>query len=128
MRSELNRIVNQLALGGRGMVHANIIKMETDRGFEIVPVGSVEWLSPYIWQRSSVVSRDGNRIRLVLLEAQRQKQGAFTRLVDDIQVEGLIPVVIAPHDRLAQKLHSWGWKCRRVGLGVEAEHIWYPRP
>src|SRR3954464_7187857 len=91
MKSELSRVVNAMAFGGRDMVLAQILKMETDRGFIVIPVGSVEWLSPWIWHRNSVVSQDANRIRLVLLEALHQKQGAFTRLIDDLKECELIP-------------------------------------
>lgn len=127
MKSELSRIINQMAFGGRDMVLANLVKMETDRGFVVIPVGSVEWLSPWTWHRNSLVTRDGQRVRLVLMEALHQKQGAFTRLVADIQANELIPVVVEPHDRLAHKLHTWGWRHRRLGAGVTAENLWYPR-
>lgn len=127
MKSELNRIVNQVAFGGRDMVLSNVIAMETDRGFVRIPVGSVEWLSPWIWHRNSVVTQDGDRVRLVLLEALRQREGAFTRLVADILACELIPVVVEPHDRLARKLAAWGWRHRRLGVGFTSENIWYPR-
>ena len=128
MKSELNRIVNQFALGGRDLVlTSTIIAMETERGFVRVPVGSVEWLSPWIWHRNSVVTRDDDRVRLVLLEALRQREGAFTKLVADIQACGLIPVVVEPHDRLARKLEHWRWRHRRIGVGFTGENIWYPR-
>jgi hypothetical protein len=128
MKSELSRVINAMAFGGRDMVLAQILKMETDRGFIVIPVGSVDWLSPWVWHRNSVVSQDANRIRLVLLEALHQKQGAFTRLIDDLKECELIPVVVEPHDRLAHKLHTWGWRHRRIGVGVTAENLWYPRP
>lgn len=122
------RLVEQVAFAGGEALLGNIVSRERERGYKVVRPGDVDWLPTTLWKNSSICSIDGDRVRIVLIEARHQKSGAFRRLLGHIADMEMIPVVIEPHDRLAATLASWGWKRRRIGSGFDAETIWYPRP
>lgn len=123
----VTRLLNQVALGGAQMMLSNILIREKERGFKVVRPGDVEWFPQTLWKPSSILSIDGNRVRIVLIEAKHQKGGAFRRLLDDIADMEMVPVVVEPHDRLAAFLSSLGWRHRLHGAGDDRENIWYPR-
>ncbi len=101
---------------------------ERTNGFEIIKPGDVSWLSTDDWDETVVVSRDGNRIRLVAILAKNPGNGALTRTVKGILAAGLIPTIIEPTNEMRATCQRWGWKTRRVGAGFESYEIWYPRP
>jgi hypothetical protein len=124
----VTRLINQLMLGGGERILDTVVEDELAKHFKVLRPGDVEWLSPREWKPSTIVALDGNRVRLVMLEAKAQKTGAFRRLIDCIIEMEMVPVVVEPHDRLALTLASWGWRHRRHGIGDRAETVWYPRP
>ena len=67
---------------------------EVKRGFSIID--QARWLDPNDWDRWTIVTQDGRRIRLVALSARNPRTGAFTRLIDRIvceKVDAPFPVV-----------------------------------
>jgi hypothetical protein len=100
--------------------------MERDAGRTLVEVGSY-WLPEADWHEDCVVSLDGNRMRLVLLNAHRPGGGAFMRLVKHLIAHGFTPVAVEPNDRIEASLIKRGWRSRVVGRGAKRELIYYPR-
>jgi len=124
----VSRVADMMAFGGRDMLLHDIVATERAKGFQIVRPGEAEWFPRSDWRKNSICSVSGNRVRIVLIEAHHQKSGALVRLIAALQERELVPVVVEPHPRLAQRLAAWGWKNRRHGAGDLAETIWYPRP
>lgn len=91
---------------------ASMAWMEKQIDFDLVPVGSVPWLPAEDWHPDAIVSRSRRRVRIVMVMAKHPGTGALTRLIAAIRREGLKPVVVAPHDRLARHLAALGWKKR----------------
>ena len=100
---------------------------ERRRGFQVVAVGE-RWLSPDDWHTDTVVTLAGQEVRLLLLRAHQERQGAFTRLVAAIQTDGLVPVVVCPTDRLMLTLYRHGWVAEERGEGIERETLFMPGP
>lgn len=125
--AEVSRVLERFALGGSAAIVSDIVKLERERGFTVVRPGEADWFPLALWKSSSVCSTDGNRVRIVLIDAAIPNRGAFRRLIYDIVEMDMIPVVVDPHDGLAATLASWGWRHRRVGQGFGAENLWYPR-
>lgn len=105
-------------------------KMRDDErraGFAVIRPGEASWLPLSAWHPDCVVSTDGERVRLVLLHALRPGHGAFLKMLIELNLAKLSPVVVEPTERLAERLTTWGWKSRRIGKGFHAQRIWYPR-
>lgn len=78
------------------------------------------------WRRG-VVSRLGDEVRIVAVEARRQGRGALRRLVDGIKSAGLVPVIVCPVGRFMPAiLRHWGWK--KTFRFVEGENVEEWRP
>jgi hypothetical protein len=101
----------------------NLIRHELDQGFIIV---SRDWIEPD-WTRRTIISQDGDRIRLVALEAKIPHSGAFTRLIEKIWKRNLVPVLVEPNDLLEQWCIRHQWRARYVGRGVDRHWVFYPR-
>jgi len=86
-----------------------------------------EWLDWRDWESESIFTREGDRIRLVLLCAKNPGHGALTRLVDGIERAGLLPVMVEPSERLAAWCRKRHWKARMVGRGRDRHIIFHPR-
>jgi hypothetical protein len=125
--SALDQVINLLAFAGPAAMGQALIARERARGFTVVRPGDVEWLAPEVWTKRTIVAIDGRRIRLVALETRQPGRGALRRLITDIEAEGLIPVVVEPHERLARTLQAWGWKQRHCGSGDDLHTVWHPR-
>lgn len=98
---------------------------EIAMGHKLLKPGDVHWFKPDDW-RDTCLSRTGKTIRIVLVEARRPGRGAFSRLIRGIQRAKLTPVVLSPSDHLTAVLMKWGWTCRHVGEGFNAEEQWSP--
>jgi hypothetical protein len=100
---------------------------EVHKGYRLVPVGSVRWLSLEDWGANNVVSTDGHEVRLVAIGAKRPHTGAFKRLVAAIEAAGYRPVIVCPLFEMERIMRSWGWKRREVGVEFdEREEQWRP--
>ncbi len=108
-------------------IHEFMRDNERAAGRTVVVPGSVPWLSADDWDPTVVVSREGNRVRLVAILALNPGRGALKRTVAGIQEVGLEPCIVEPTRELQETLRRWGWRSRRVGSGMESETIWYPR-
>lgn len=84
--------------------------IETGRGATIIPLGSREpfHFDPADWERG-VISRLGDEVRIVAVEARRPRHGALKRLVANIQAAGLKPVIVAAMLDMPAILKHWGW-------------------
>ena len=103
--------------------------LERGHGHTIIPVGV--WL-PFMfpasdWQPDCVVSRDGDDIRLIIINARNPGNGAFKRLIRNIQNAHLVPVVCAPiGDVMPFLMRKWGWRMTISGKGFERCEEWRP--
>lgn len=123
----LDQAINRLLLGGPEMIGAFIIAHEIAHGFTVIRPGDVEWFPLAQWDRRSIASICGQRVRLVALDARNPGQGSLRALIAAIERAGYVPVIVEPSNRLTASLKRWGWKHRRLRRGSEAESIWYPR-
>lgn len=101
---------------------------ERERGFMVVRPGGKKWFRSSDWKSTSVASINGNRVRLVLLDAIEAGKGAFTRTLQAIEDAGLRPCVIDPTPEFAAALKRRDWRGRSVGSTFKTrETVWYPR-
>lgn len=101
---------------------------ERRRGFTVVPVGSVPWLSADDWYEHDCVSLDGDEVRLVAIYARRPGTGALSRLILRILDAGLRPAVVCPFPAMLAILQRWGWREFNHGSTFEdRETIYRPR-
>jgi hypothetical protein len=98
---------------------------EVAQGFSIVD--AARWLDPDEWDRWTIVSQDGFRIRLVALSARYPHTGAFNRLIDRIVAHELTPVVVEPNDILAEWCRRHWFRKRTCGQGEFRHVVWYPK-
>jgi hypothetical protein len=104
-----------------------LVRNEMQAGFRIVRPGQAPWLPLCDWHEDTIASTNQFRVRLVALIARDPGRGAFRRLVEAIQREGMVPVVVEPFNDLAQILTRWKWKHRLIGRGEFVHWVWYPR-
>jgi hypothetical protein len=106
---------------------ADIIrKSEVDQGCTLIKEAT--WLNRDEWNEIVISKDPKGRIRLVLLDAHRPGNGAFTRLVSEIQAYGLTPVIVEPIGSLAGWCRKNGWRKRTIKHGSEnKQEIWYKR-
>ena len=123
LRTEIT-IRSALALS-RSELGDKIRSLEVAQGFNIITQAC--WLDPEEWDRWTVVSQDGYRIRLVALSAVHPHTGAFTRLIDRIIVHRLTPVVVEPNDFLTEWCRRHWFRKRSVGHGEFKHVVWYPK-
>lgn len=86
---------------------------EALKGWAILSPGDVPWLNVDDWHQDTTLSRKDDCIRLVLLVAKTEGQGALTRLLTAIERERLKPIVVAPTMRLKAALIRRGWRIQR---------------
>jgi len=98
---------------------------EVAQGFSIVE--TARWLDPEDWDRWTIVSQDHRRIRLVALSARIPYSGAFTRLIDRIVCEQMVPVVVEPNEFLTAWCRKHWFRKRSSGRGQFKATIWYPK-
>lgn len=98
---------------------------EVAQGFSIVT--QARWLDPDEWDRWTIVSQDGFRIRLVALSAVHPHTGAFNRLIDRIVAHEMVPVVVEPNDILSEWCRRHWFRKRTCGHGEFKHVIWYPK-
>lgn len=103
---------------------ANLRQMEIDQGYALIDAAT--WLDKSDWHEI-IASRDGRRIRLVLLDALNPGAGAFTRLIERISAAGLVPVIVEPNQFLIDWCHRHGCRMRIIGKGPFRQEVWYPR-
>jgi hypothetical protein len=103
---------------------ANLMRGEEEQGHILIE--RAEWLNPDDWNKF-IISQDGNRIRLILLDAKVPGNGAFTRLIEGIKKAGLVPVVCEPLGRLTEWCRKHGYRPRKIGKGEHRHEVWYPR-
>ena len=104
---------------------AQIKAKEVMMGFSIIE--EARWLDPDDWDRWTIVSQDGKRIRLVSLSARNPYTGAFTKLVNNILAEGMCPVVVSPNDFLTLWCKKHWYRKRNCGRGNCRHEVWYPK-
>lgn len=98
---------------------------ERAQGFTIVE--AARWLDPEDWDRWTIVSQDRLRIRLVALSARIPYSGAFTRLIERIVREQMVPVVVEPNDFLQAWCRKHWFRKRTSGQGAFRQTVWYPQ-
>lgn len=102
-----------------------IVDSEVSRGNIVVRPGNQPWFSDDEWNPSSIASIRGVYVRLILLHANQQGRGSFTRTVEAIRRSGLTPLVIDPTNEFANALRRRGWKGKTVGKSFEdREDVW----
>lgn len=101
-----------------------IVDAEAELGHERIV--AAPWLVPSDW-KDIVVTRDGSRVRLVLLYAVMPCTGAFTRLIAGIEAEGSMPVIVEPSQTLVDWCKRHDYRERRLGRGKHTHRVWYPR-
>jgi hypothetical protein len=104
---------------------AQIHAREVAQGFSIVT--EARWFDPDEWDRWTIISQDGFRIRLVALSAAHPHTGAFKRLVERINGDKMIPVVVEPNAMLAEWCRRHSFRKRTCGQGEFRHVIWYPK-
>jgi hypothetical protein len=112
---------------GRMSQWATIIrKGEIDQGYTLVE--EAPWFNRDEWLEAVISKDPKGRIRLVLLDARLPGNGAFTRLISEIQANGLTPVIVEPIGSLAGWCKKHGWRKRLIKQGTEnKQEIWYAR-
>lgn len=106
-------------------VFAGLIRQfEKDQGFELVE--EAPWLKLSEWNEI-VISRQEDRIRLVLLDARFPGKGALSRLIAGIKEAGLHPVIVEPIGLLEGWCEKHGWRRKSIGRGEHRQVIWYER-
>ena len=78
--------VRSIAGMSRAEIGERMRQTERLQGFTIVT--SAKWLDWSDWDKATIISQDGKRIRLVALQAKIPHQGAFTRLIQRIFAQG----------------------------------------
>lgn len=102
-----------------------IVAHEDARGFNVVRPGDEPWFSVEDWRPASVASIDGRRVRLVLLHAHVNGQGALTRTLAAIKLAGFTPSIIEPTRELKATLARRGWIAYTHGSTFDdQETIW----
>lgn len=104
--------------------------LEMERGrTEVQP--SKLLVFPYTLQdfdEDTLLTREGNDIRIVIVNVRHPGKGAFGRLVRGISAAGLNPVVVAPvGPHMPAILAKWGWVQHIIGIGFERENLWRPK-
>jgi hypothetical protein len=107
------------AIDNGGCVSNLIADDERKAGRCVVRPGESFWLPLADWNDGTVCSYRSSRVRLILLHARAPGTGAFTRLIDALRHENLIPFVIAPTREFASALKRNGWHKTRLN-GEEA--------
>jgi hypothetical protein len=102
-----------------------ILAAEHRHGRERILVA--DWLDWADWSTDTIITRDGPRVRLVLLNARRPGTGAMTRLVEGIEAAGLMPVMVEPNQRLAEWCLKRGWRERIIDHDPDRHRIFHPR-
>lgn len=113
MSDTLLFILRLLTGGGSGA--ENLCRIETSRGHQIVPVGSVPWLPAEDWGPRDVVAVDGTEVRIVAITSNRPGTGALRRMLAGIEAAGLTPVIVCPFEQMTAILERWGWSKAEVG-------------
>ena len=106
-------------------VWSQILASERRHGRERVLIA--DWLDWQDWRTDTIITRECDRIRLVLLNARQPGTGALTRLVERIEASGLTPVLVEPDDRLAAWCERRGWRERIIGQRRDRHRIFYKR-
>lgn len=105
----------------------SIALQEISKGYQPIARDEYPWYTSADWSGEAVVTRDVNRVRIVLVNAINPGHGAFSRMITNILQDGLLPVVIAPLGTMCSIMHIWGWRMRRVGTTFhEREEQWFP--
>lgn len=105
---------------------ARILQHEVRMGHERVLTAS--WLNWEDWHTDTIITRDGDyRIRLVLLTAMNPGHGALSRLIEGIEMSGLMPVLVEPSIELQKWCQKRNWRERTIGHGDDTHRVWYPR-
>jgi hypothetical protein len=106
---------------------ASIIrKGEIEQGYTLIE--EAPWFNRDEWTEAIISKDPKGRIRLVLLDARLPGNGAFTRLILEIQAYGLTPVIIEPIGSLTEWCKKHGWRKRIIKRGTEnKQEIWYAR-
>lgn len=97
---------------------------ERDMGYQLIT--DAPWLNRKDWY-ALIASEDGNRVRLVLMDAAEPGTGAMTRLIAGIEKAGKIPVIVEPMGRLRDWCKKNGWKKRIIGKGWDRQEVWHPK-
>lgn len=119
----LAAIHESIVIGGANTMR----QFEASRGHQAVFPGEASWLPAADWPEDIVVTRDGNRVRIVAIYAKEPGCGVFSRLVSNIIRSGLVPVVIAPMGEMVDILTGWGWHRRIVGSTFQDRcDEWFP--
>jgi hypothetical protein len=101
---------------------------EIAKGGTLVPTGSVDWLPHTDWIEDMVVSRVGDDVRIVAIQAKEPGSGAFSRLITALAKRGLRPIVVCPFSHMEEILRRWKWRRKDVGIGFDdREDQWTPR-
>jgi hypothetical protein len=100
-----------------------LIQGELKRGYTIV----TDDYAGDDWLPGTIISRDGDRVRFVILDARHPHTGAFTRLLARVQQDGLTPVIVEPFGEMEDWCVRHRWRCRVLGKGDDRHWVWYKR-
>lgn len=123
LKAEMKKVLDRCAEIGPD---AAMKEHEAAHGHEVLTPDTAPWIRPEDWE-NYIITRDGERIRLVVLMAARPRSGALGRLVTGICKAGLIPVVVIPLGFMEAILRRWGWRREIVGSTFDdLEEHWTP--
>jgi hypothetical protein len=107
--------------------HAWVLRqLEFAQGFYPLALDSEPWFSSEDWEDGAIVSRNGSRLRIVLITAKNPGHGAFTRMLVGMAQAGYRMEIAAPLAELEAMLIKRGWRKQRIGSGDLAQTVWRP--
>lgn len=95
--------------------------IELNLGATLIPLGANSPInfSTDDWEHG-IISRLGDEIRLVAIQAKQPGNGAFSRLVKHIQQQGFVPVVVEPIGEVMPAImKKWEWQHKTATHNTE---------
>lgn len=111
------------------MLPKQLAQKERAQGLKVVRPGDRAFLPRADWHRDTVASICADRaiVRLILLRAKVERQGALTRTLARIRALGFIALIVEPIGSFAIHLRAKGWTPISTGESfVDHETVYYP--
>lgn len=102
-------------------------RYEMEMGNFVILPGQREWFPAADWDETSVISIDGDEVRIhSLLSRHRGIPGMLKRFEGSLKDAGLSPVFINPMKDVEEMLRASGWRFTIVGEFPVIEYRWRP--
>jgi hypothetical protein len=111
------------------MLPKHLAQKERAQGLKVVRPGDRAFLPRAEWHRDTVasLSEDQAIVRLILLRAKVERQGALTRTLTRIRAIGMMPLIVEPLGSFAAHLRAKGWTPIATEDGFDnTEVVYYP--